>query len=273
MTARELFEYFRKDAHWVKADSKADDIRFGDENTEVIKVGCGWSDCLDNLIAAANDGCNVFISHEVPFSWETRYADITQMEWYKKRVKVLSDSKMVLMNLHDIWDHYPKDGIREGFAQLLGLKELIKEMDYIHPFSPTVTTGMNSLGIYRIEKTTAGEFAKYMCQRIAQTGAPGLCLNGDPDQTIETVAIGVGCHVPSLEAAANGAQLLIDVYDRHFQLNSRIPLVESGLPVITVEHSIPETYAMNLMAKHISEKLGIESAYYHNEPLGKYYTT
>ena len=271
MTVRELFEYFLKDAHWVDRATTIDDIHFGDENTEVVKVGTGWSACVENLKAAAADGCNLFISHELPF-WDTG-ADPETVPWYRKRLSVLRENNMVEMNLHDTWDHYPEIGIRDGFAKLLGLTDLVQELDYIHPGRTTVTTGKNSLGIYRITPTKASDFAKYMCSRMAVIGAPGLCLNGDTEQIVEKVAIGVGCHVPALEAAAAGAQLLVDVYDRHTQERSRIPLAEcDGISLITVEHSMAETYAMKLMADHITEKFGIETHYYHNEPLGTYYT-
>jgi len=271
MTARELFDYFRNRAHWVSPESTADGIRYGNADTQVIKAGTGWIDCVDNLAAAAADGCNVFISHEVPFSWETG-GDLTQLTWYRRRLEILEASGMVLMNLHDTWDHFPRIGIRDGFAQLLGLTQLVREIDYIHPHTTQVSTGGNSIGIYRIAPTTAGDFARYMCDRIAAVDAPGLCFNGDVSRLIETVAIGVGCHVPSLDAVNAGAQLLVDVYDRHLQQTSRIPLADSGVPVITVEHSVAETYAMKLMADFIREELGLEACYYHREPLGIYYT-
>jgi putative NIF3 family GTP cyclohydrolase 1 type 2 len=254
----------------VLPDSVADGIRFGDKDTPVIKVGPGWIDSVDNLAAAAADGCNVFISHEIPFSWEAR-GSRENHPWYKKRMQVLEESGMVLMNLHDTWDHFPEIGVRDAFAKLLGLTELVEELDYIHPFADKVTTGHNSLGIYRVAPTTAEEFAKYMCGRVAQVKAPGLLLNGDGSLFVDKVAIGVGCHVPSLEAARAGAQVLVDVYDRHFQQQSRIPLSESDVAVITVEHSVAETYSMKLMADHIRDVLGIEAVYYNNEPVGKYF--
>lgn len=271
MTVRELFEYFLKDAHWVDRATTIDNIHFGDENTEIVKIGTGWSACAANLQAAAKDGCNLFISHELPFGWERR-AEQQDLPAYQKCIKILEENNMVEMNLHDTWDHYPEIGIRDGFAKLLGLTDLVQELDYIHPGRTEVTTGKNSLGIYRIAPTKASDFAKYMCSRMATIGAPGLCLNGETGQVVEKVAIGVGCHVPSMEAFRAGAQLLVDVYDRHTQERSRIPLAESGVSLITVEHSMAETYAMKLMAEHITEKFGIETCYYHNEPLGTYYT-
>ena len=272
MTVRELFEYFLKDAHWVNRETTIDNIHFGDENTQVIKVGTGWSACAANLQAAAEGGCNLFISHELPFGWERRN-DVQALPSYQKCVRILQENNMVEMNLHDTWDHYPGIGIRDGFAKLLGLGELVQELDYIHPGQTAVTTGGKSLGIYRIPPTKASDFAKIMCRRMAAVGAPGLCLNGDTEQIVDKVAIGVGCHVPSLEAFNAGAQLLVDVYDRHSQERSRIPLAEcDGISLVTVEHSMAETYAMKLMAEHITEKFGIEAIYYHNEPLGTYYT-
>ena len=271
MTAQELFDYFYRPAHWVSPESKADAVRYGDPNTPVIKVGTGWIDSVDNLAAAGADGCNFFISHEIPFSWE-KNTGREQTAWYRKRMRILEESGMVLMNLHDTWDHFPRIGVRDGFAQLLGLTELVEELDYIHPFSDKVTTGHNSLVIYRIPPMTAEKFAQYLCERIAAVKAPGLCLNGDPFLMVEKVAIGVGCHVPSLESISAGAQLLVDVYDRHFQQHSRIPLSENDVAVITVEHSVAETYSMKLMADHIRDVLDIDATYYNNEPVGKYYT-
>ena len=271
MKAKELFNYFYSRAHWVDPSWSCDAIRWGDENEEVIRVGTGWIDCVDNLKAAAADGCNVFISHEIPFTWE-RNEDVKHLPWYQNRVKILEDSGMVLMNLHDTWDHYPEIGVRDALAKLLGLGELLQELDYLDPHDQFVTNGKNSIGIYRICPTTAGEFAQKMCDALASVKVPGLCLNGDPMRPIETVAIGVGCHVPSLESVCAGAQLLVDVYDRHKQQTSRIPLADSGIPVITIEHSAAETYSMQLMAQCIKNELGIDAKYYNLEPVGVYYT-
>jgi putative NIF3 family GTP cyclohydrolase 1 type 2 len=127
MTVRELFEYFLKDAHWVDRATTIDNIHFGDENTQIIKVGTGWSACAANLQAAAKDGCNLFISHELPFGWERR-AEQQDLPAYQKCIKILEENNMVEMNLHDTWDHYPKIGIRDGFAKLLGLTDLVQEM-------------------------------------------------------------------------------------------------------------------------------------------------
>jgi len=73
VTIKEIRDHVFGVASWVDRERTCDRITYGEESREVRKVGTGWVPCVPNLKAAADDGCDLFISHEVPFygNWAT----------------------------------------------------------------------------------------------------------------------------------------------------------------------------------------------------------
>ena len=173
---------------------------------------------------------------------------------------------MTAMNLHDTWDHFPEFGIRDAFADFLGLSDLTAEIDYIHPWNNVVTTGKKSIGIYAIAPVTLDAFSKDMLSRLSAIGGYGIKYFGGRDTVIRSVAIGVGCHIPAFEALERGADLLIMVYDRALELGLRIQLAESGANMIVIEHSFAEIPAMKKMKEYIETRLAIPTVFYNEEP-------
>lgn len=271
MTPQILLNHFKALSHWVNWEKGADAIRFGDPDKAIFRIGTGWSACLANLTAAAEDKCDLFISHENPGLDSDKDSKIL-FSYNERRKAVMEQAQMTLMNLHDTWDHWPGYGIRDGFAKLLGFGEPVLELDYIHPGKSEVTTGGRSIGLYSIEPVTLGMFCQTALERMKKTGERCLKLFGDPEQIIKTVAIGVGCHIPAHQALEAGADVLIMVYDRAMQLGVRIPLEESGANVIVIEHSTAESWAMETMKEYIEKQYpDLKCAYYANEPTYRVY--
>jgi len=156
---------------------------------------------------------------------------------------------------------------------MLQLGQLIREMDYIHPGNKHVTTGSNSLGIYSVAETTVREFASKMCRMTEGFGSNGVTVMGSPEAKVTTVALGVGCHIPTFEALGEGTDLLIMVYDRADQQLTRIPLVEEGANLIVTEHSIAEIPAMSEMCIYLEKQFPqLEVCFYNHEPRSYVYS-
>jgi putative NIF3 family GTP cyclohydrolase 1 type 2 len=267
MRAIEIHQHFLSRARWVDTENTIDRIWYGDPQKTVRVVGAGWSACTMNLTAAAGDGCDLFISHEHPFAWPWGVEKAQETEWGRRRIQISDESGMILMNLHDTWDHWPEYGIRESWAAYLGLGPADKVLDYIHPGSESVSTGGSSLGIYRVQPSPVRVHVQRFADRIRELGYTGAVFTGDSSTIIESVAIGVGCHIPTFEAHAAGAGLLVVVYDRAGQLTTRMPLAEVGANVLVVEHSVAETPAMRRLCDYIEDTFPeVTSRFYNEEP-------
>ena len=267
MKAIELYRHFLSRADWVDREKTNDRIWYGNPEKPIARVGTGWSACAMNLEVAEAAGCDLFISHEHPFAWPWGTESGRDTAWWRRRSAVLDRSGMTLMNLHDTWDHWPIYGIRDSWAEFLELGELVEELDYLHPGRDAVSTGGASLGIYSVDPGTVAVHAGRMAGKIRELGYDGAVLFGNAAEVINTVAIGVGCHIPTFEAFEAGAGLLVVVYDRAKLLDSRIPLVEIGANVLAVEHSVAETPAMRRLGEYIEKTFpGIRSCYLNEEP-------
>ncbi len=272
MKANEIYQHFLSRADWVEPETTIDRIWYGDPEKPVRTVGTGWSACAMNLEAASAGGCDLFISHEHPFSWPWGVEGAGKTDWYRRRTTILDHSEMTLMNLHDTWDHWPEYGIRDSWAAHLGLGPVDRELDYLHPGAKAVSTGGSSLGIYAVEPLPVRVYARRIADRVRALGYAGAAFTGNSGEVIDSVAIGVGCHIPTFEAYAAGAGLLVLVYDRAGQLTTRIPLAEVGANVLVVEHAVAETPAMRRLGEYIEMTFpNIESRFYNEEPKPELY--
>jgi len=180
---------------------------------------------------------------------------------------VLTEADMACINLHDTWDNFPEYGIRDSWRTFLGLTEIIAERPYYYPGGNRFAA-QNSIALCRTEPTTLGQFAQFVADRCGEFSAShGVTVQGDLGARVCSVATGVGCHIPGLEAVELGADVLVLTFDRAMQTTVRIPLREMGVNVITVEHGIAEMPGMQRMADYMARTFpSLETRFYCREP-------
>ena len=271
-TIGQIRDHFFAVATWVDPDRTCDQIIHGDPYREVRKIGTGWVPCWQNLQAAADDGCDLFISHETIFygKWAPDL-DSRDTVWGRKRMGILTSSGMACMNQHDTWDNFPEYGIRDAWRAFLGLGELLEDRPYYHAGGDRFTT-KNSLALCRVEQPQRlHDFASMVAEKCSIfPSSHGVTILGDRNAQVEIVATGVGCHIPALEMLELGADVLIVTFDRAMQTTVRIPLVEMGANLIAVEHGVAEMPGMQSMAAYLEKTFpGVDAAFYCEEPLAE----
>jgi len=251
-TIQELRNHFFIVANWVGRDTPNDRIIFGDPDRIIKKVATGWSACLCNLEAAATAGCDLFISHEMFFGdkWAP-HLPATETIDVKQRLAVLQKNNLACMNQHDTWDNFPEYGIRDSWHSFLNLGICLAERPYYSPFHDRYAP-QNSLMLSKIKPQTLIEFAGFVTKQCSIfPSSPGVTIYGNPQTIVQTVATGVGCHIPAFEMLELGADVLILTFDRAFQNTIRIPLAEMGANIIVVEHGTSEMPGMQSMAVYL----------------------
>jgi len=262
MTVKECYEYFLQRAGWVDRKSTPDVIEAGDPDRQARKVGVGWSACTQNLRAAARDGCDLFITHEPSFRdvWQPEAAT-RETDWGRERLKVLEESGMALLALHDTWDVWPEMGVHDSWARLLDLRDLVAREAPL----PRLR-----VSLYRVPQTTLREFARHVAARVAEFGQEGVIVHGDPERPVRKVAVGTGCCLPGAEMLSRGADVLVHALDASTQTVTRLPLLDLGASIIEVEHSVAEMPGMKRLAEYINREFaGVEAAFYCNEPASR----
>ena len=273
MRLGDLRDHFHTKADWIPPDHRGEAIHVGSADDEARRIGTGWVACATNLRAAAADGCDLFISHEHPFASDAGVEHGRRTAWGRQREAICREAGMALMHQHDTWDHWPVYGMRDSWARHLGLGEPTRVLDYANPNTLEVKWGRRSLGIYETAPTTLDAYARRVAGRCRELRTEGVTVTGDPAAKVRTVAIGVGCHIPSFECREAGADVLIQVYDRALQTTVRIPLAELGANVIVVEHGTAEIPAMRDMARYLNETFEeVEATFYCREPISRVVT-
>ena len=256
-STNEIRDYFLSHSHWVDPEKTVDTVKAGDPDRPVCKAGVCWMSSIENLRAAAEDGCDLLITHEPTFwehsrdelKWRTREPGLAKQQ-------LLEETGMVVLRIHDCWDVWPGIGIGDSWAKGLGLTERI-------------TNGEASPwhSLYAIPEQSLRDFARHVAERIRPLGEDSVQVIGDPEMRVHRPSTGVGCGGPDQEMVEMGSDVLIVCYDGASYWSVRERLAESGVGVISVEHGTSEMWGMENLAKHLTETFpDVESLYLAEHP-------
>ncbi len=242
MNTQDIHEHLLSRAAWVDRSRTVDTIKAGDPTRPVRTAAVGWISSIDNLRAATELGCELFITHEPTF-WEHQAPEgrLRSVEPGRTKQKLLDETRLVVLRCHDVWDSWPEIGIRDSWAAWLGLGKPAAVGQ--HPWH----------AMYAIAPVPLRDFARRVAERIAPLGEDSVSVMGDPQRVVSRVAVGVGCGGPDKDMIDLGAEVLIVCYDGASYWQTRERLSELGAAVIAVEHGTSEMPGMMNLAKYLRE--------------------
>lgn len=241
VTTQLLLDYLLDNSPWVDRAKTVDTVKFGDPETEIRKAGVCWYPSMKTIRAAQEEKCQLLICHE-PLLWEHAAAET---QWRDKspgreKIAALEETGMTVLRVHDSWDQWPKLGIRDSWANWLGLH------------TPVYTSkDHNYHAIYEIEERTLEEFARHVAHLVRRLGEDTIRVMGDPRMVVRRPALGVGCLGPDEQIVEAGADALIVCYDGAPYWSVRERFFEMGVAVIMVEHGTTETPGMKSLCQHL----------------------
>ena len=253
MNTNDIREHLVSRSPWVDSNDTVDVVKAGDAYREVWTVGVGWMATIHNLRAAHDLGCDLFISHEPTF-WEHTPPELKNrgIEPGLTKQRFLDETGLVVLRAHDTWDSWPGIGIRDSWAQGLGLTD----------FAAEDPTGWHA--VYRIPETTLSDFARYIASRVKVLGEDSVRVMGDPQMRISRPSLGVGCGGPDKDMIDLGSDVLIVCYDGASYCAKRERFVELGAAVIVVEHGTSEMWGMESLARYLAEAFPELTVHYLN---------
>ena len=251
MNTNDIREYLLARAPWVDPARTVDTVKAGDPEREVRTVGVGWISSIENLRRAHALGCELFITHEPTF-WEHAPPEMRRrtVEPGLSKQRFLDETRTVVLRVHDIWDNWPEIGIRDSWADGLGLTDFVAEDE----------TRWHA--VYAIEETTLRDFARYVAQKVRVLGQDSVQVIGDPEMRVSRPALGVGCGGPDTDMIEMGADVLIVCFDGASYWRSRQRFAELGVGVITVEHGTSEMWGLENLAKYLRETFPALAVHY-----------
>lgn len=117
MKIKNIIEFLESQGDWVNRHFTRDHILIGTDETEIKSVIVCWVATLDVINKAVKNDCHLIISHENPFYMASTSLPTVVLHAQKEKMKLLNDNNITIYRCHDLWDLYPKYGVRDQWAK------------------------------------------------------------------------------------------------------------------------------------------------------------
>ncbi len=239
MEARSIRDHFKSVGGWVDWDHTRDEFLHGSPSTEVKGIATMWIPSVEAIRAAAAMGLNVIITHEPAFYPSYPGFQSTYDLRLKKR-GLLDELGIVLLRCHDTWDRMPEVGIPDAWAEWLGFETEPRPVESYYRIC--LTGGM-----------TADELAAQVADKVRPLGQESVWIFGPRDAAVHRMAVGTGAitHIP--EMFALDADCILATDDGVNSWTGGLWSVDSGVPMLYVNHACAELPGMMKMADYLRE--------------------
>ena len=131
MKIKNIIEFLESQGDWVNRHFTRDHILIGTDETEIKSVIVCWVATLDVINKAVKNYCHLIISHENPFYMASTSLPTVVLHAQKEKMKLLNDNNITIYRCHDLWDLYPKYGVRDQWAKTLGFDFDLKKSNKV----------------------------------------------------------------------------------------------------------------------------------------------
>lgn len=259
LKSNELHTYNQKIGYWVNWDRTCDQFLAGNPESEVEGIAVSWMPTFKNLEQAKEMNCNLFVTHEPLYAFEIdetgqivsttpsrslqlkkRHGLLRPSDPWVKKKKWLEKTGMVVYRCHDFWDDYPEVGIHGAWAKWLGFND--------KPLTKKKWYEVHSTG-----DTTLGELAKNILKKIKSLGQEAVQIVNDENTKVSKIALGTGAITNYRQMFDMGADVLLLTDDGTRLWESGQWAMDTGVPLIIVNHSTAEEPGMITLSKYIRD--------------------
>jgi putative NIF3 family GTP cyclohydrolase 1 type 2 len=248
VSTNDLARYFRTESPRMNPNT-VDGVKVGDPTRSLTRVAVSWKPTWAALRWAAEQGCELFITHESIFvdggagsEFEPRGEQGSPIhERERAKAEWIQESGLCIYRCHDTIDYWPVAGIRDAWAQGLDLGEI------------EVPDPLGAYAISRFEPMRLSELADRVLERVRPLGQNAVMVGGDPDMLVESIVTGTGAITRPWDMAPYqpGCYLLTEDYFRFVREGEWI--VESGAGFICVNHGVSEEWGIAAYAQYLQE--------------------
>ena len=241
MKAIDLYNHMRRIGTWVDWNNTVDRFIIGDPETEVKGIAVAWQSRTTALKEAIDRGCNLFVTHEPTFyrHREDSESIFDDPQAAAKR-KFILDSGLVILRCHDVWDQMPEIGIVDSWSKHLGLGKQVAAAQYT--------------SVHQSPAKSLGELAEHVAAATAYLGQPYVEAVGDLEARVTKVGVGCGAIVRIRDMIELGADAVIATDDGSRYWYTGAWALETGTPMIVVNHATAEEPGLRNLAAHIKDR-------------------
>lgn len=253
MKIKEVIDYLETQGEWVNRDCTKDHILYGNENNDIHQAIVCWVATLDIIYQAIQNDCHFIISHENPFYLASTNLPHPFIEAQKKKKELLKKHNITIYRCHDLWDLYPKYGVRDSWGEILrfNFKEM-KAYDYIK--------------IAKNIKMSFDDLISHVIKCIEPYHQAGIEVIGTTNKTINRLGIGTGACTDIFTMSKYDIDACIVSDDG---INNWVAVqwaMDNEIPLIIVNHMTCEAPGIKNMAIFLNNKFeNIEFKYVPND--------
>lgn len=240
MKVKEIINYLESQGDWVNWSQTRDYLLLGDESTDVDKVIVCWVATIDVINQAIDKGCHFIISHENPFYMYSTGLPSKVREAQKRKMELLKKNNISIYRCHDLWDLYPKYGVRDMWSKTLNFETMQSQ-------NPFVKIAQNV-------HMSVDELAKDIIHKIEPYYQFGVEIIGDRNKKVEKVGFGTGACTDIFTMIEAGADACIVSDDG---INNWIEVqwaVDYQIPLIIVNHMACEAAGLIGLQEYLSKE-------------------
>jgi putative NIF3 family GTP cyclohydrolase 1 type 2 len=248
MNAQELLNDLIKTSGYYP-ENTVDKIIIGNPAKQIKRVLTTWICSLRAIQAAIDGGYDAIITHEPTFYMhqnELECLDALEDGTFMKdaslmKKKLLENSGLVVIRVHDSWDTRPVWGIADCWAGALGLS------------NPVAASADGYQRRYDIAPTMLNTLAKRVANATAPLGEPLVQVIGDGSQMISKICLGPGYASTVQVGRELGCDVNIICDDGSIFWRDIQCAVDMGYPIIRVNHGTAEESGTAMIATYINE--------------------
>ena len=252
MKAHEILDYLLNlETGWVDKDNTVDTFKAGNKDTEVTGIAVGWKAHRWALEEAHAKECNLFVGHE-PLYYDHWDKDDSFLRYpgVKAKHEWIDAHDMAIVRCHDTWDQFPELGIPDSWAKIIGFENPLPESDGLFK-------------VFDVSGRTAGDVARQVAGAVKKLGGGCTQFVGSDDTEVTHVVIGTGAITPLTTFLDRfNADIAVVTDDGYTFWRDGALAIDTGLPLIVVNHCVAEDYGMALMAEHLKQMFPGIPVYY-----------
>jgi putative NIF3 family GTP cyclohydrolase 1 type 2 len=221
-----------------------DTFKCGDPSKSVKKVAVAWKASFDALREAVSKGADLFISHESicvnAQNGSTEQEVVFALPSEKEKFDWLAKTGLVVYRCHDVWDRFPKIGIRDTWQKGLNIGNKIVADQY--PFYVTEVAPM-----------TVGDLATHILKQLKPLGQNGVLVSGNRNKKVSRIGTGTGQTNDAVGLRNAGADVGIMTDDGYLHVRMGVHAGELDFPTIIVNHGVSEEWGIKNLARYFQE--------------------
>ena len=223
MKIKNIIEFLESQGDWVNRHFTRDHILIGTDETEIKSVIVCWVATLDVINKA-----------------------------------VLNDNNITIYRCHDLWDLYPKYGVRDQWAKTLGFDFDLKKSNKFLCYADNINL-------------TTEQLAHHVIKCIKPYYQFGIELIGNKDKVIKKVGIGTGACTDIFEMYENNVDACIVSDDG---INNWVNVqwaMDHNLPLLVINHLTSEAPGIKELSNYLSKHFTDIQFEYINNDYGIYH--